>query len=107
MVHRHHAEEMVVELGDGLTGPVLVDVTRLEFLEIAAERALVDGHRPRLARRFPRGSCEQPSRDHESLDLVRTLTDDHERRVAVVALDGELRAVSDATVDSQRLGRDL
>jgi hypothetical protein len=37
MVHRDHAKEMVVGLGDGLTGPVFVDVADLELLVVATE----------------------------------------------------------------------
>ena len=38
VVHRDHAEEVVVGLGDGLARPVLVDVARLEVLEVPTER---------------------------------------------------------------------
>jgi hypothetical protein len=44
VVHRDHAEEVVVGLGDRLARPVPVDVTDLEVLEVPAERALVHGH---------------------------------------------------------------
>jgi hypothetical protein len=44
VVHRDHAEQVVVVLGDGLAGPVLVDVTDLEVVVAAAEGALVHGH---------------------------------------------------------------
>ena len=37
VVHRDHAKEMVVRFGDRLAGPVLVDVTDLELLEVAPE----------------------------------------------------------------------
>src|SRR6478672_10978819 len=40
VVHRDHAEQVVVGLGDGLAGPVLVDVAHLEVLEVAAEPRL-------------------------------------------------------------------
>src|SRR6476620_3651916 len=40
VVHRDHAEQVVVGLGDGLAGPVLVDVADLEVLEVAAETGL-------------------------------------------------------------------
>src|SRR5262245_39491665 len=33
---------------------------------------------------------EQIARNHQTLDLVRALADDHERRVPIVALDAEL-----------------
>ena len=46
VVHRHHAEQVVVELGDRLARPVLVDVAGLEILEVTAEGALVYGHDP-------------------------------------------------------------
>ena len=39
VVHRDHAEQMIVVLGDRLAGPVLVDVADLEILEVAAEGA--------------------------------------------------------------------
>ena len=42
-------------------------------------------------------SCQRASRprgDHEALDLVGALADDHQRRVAVVALDREARSCS-------------
>ena len=45
VVHRDHAEQVIVVLGDRLAGPVTVDVTGLEVLEVAAEGAVVDGHR--------------------------------------------------------------
>ena len=41
VVHRDHAEQVVVVLGDRLAGPVLVDVADLEVLEVAAEGAVV------------------------------------------------------------------
>ena len=44
MVHRDHAEEMVVVLGDRLAGPVPVDVARDEVLEVTPEGPVVDGH---------------------------------------------------------------
>ena len=44
MVHRDHAEEVVVGLSDGLAGPVPIDVAWHEVLEIAAEGAVVRGH---------------------------------------------------------------
>ena len=58
MVHRHHAEQMVVELGDRLAGPVFVDVAGLEILEVAAERALVHGH----GREATQAPCPRPER---------------------------------------------
>src|SRR5258708_25579931 len=53
VVHRDHAEEMVVFLGDGLAGPVLVDVANLEVFEVTTERTLVHGH----AASVPTGSA--------------------------------------------------
>jgi len=44
MVHRDHAKQMVVVLGDGLAGPVLVEVTDLEVLEGSAEGPVVHRH---------------------------------------------------------------
>ena len=44
VVHRDHAEQVVVGLGDGLARPVLVDVADLEVLEVATEGTLVNGH---------------------------------------------------------------
>src|SRR5581483_8212293 len=44
MVHRDHAEQVVVVLGDGLAGPVPVDVSGLEVLEVPAEGTFVNGH---------------------------------------------------------------
>ena len=44
VVHRDHAEQVVVVLGDRLAGPVLVDVAGLEVLEVTTEGALVHGH---------------------------------------------------------------
>ena len=40
VVHRDHAEQVVVVLGDGLARPVAVDVADLEVLEVTAERAV-------------------------------------------------------------------
>ena len=40
VVHRDHAEEVVVGLGDRLARPVVVDVAELELLEVAAEARL-------------------------------------------------------------------
>src|SRR4029079_17390898 len=51
VVHRDHAEQVVVVFGDRLPGPVLVDVAGLEVLEVATERALVNSHARRLPRR--------------------------------------------------------
>ena len=44
MIHGDHAEEMVVRFRNGLAWPVPVDITDLEFLEVAAEWAVVDAH---------------------------------------------------------------
>ncbi len=44
VVHRDHAEQVVVVLGDRLARPVPVDVAGDEVLEVAAERAVVDRH---------------------------------------------------------------
>ena len=44
MVHRDHAEEVIVRFGDRLAGPVPVDVADREVLERAAERPIVHGH---------------------------------------------------------------
>ena len=44
VVHRDHAEQMIVVLGDGLPRPVLVDVADDEVLEVTAEGALMCGH---------------------------------------------------------------
>src|SRR5205085_12566652 len=71
-----------------------------------AEMAIVHGRRPYadsggVFRSPPR---EQPAGDHDPLDLVRALTDDHQRRVAVVTLDGELLRVAVAAVDAHRFG---
>ena len=44
MVHRDHAEQVVVGLGDGLAGPVPIDVADLELLEVATEGSLVGPH---------------------------------------------------------------
>ena len=44
VVHRDHAEEVVVVLGDRLARPVLVDVADLEVLEVPAEGPVVCRH---------------------------------------------------------------
>jgi hypothetical protein len=44
VVHRDHAEQVVVGFGDGLAGPVPVHVTGLEVLVQPPERSLVDRH---------------------------------------------------------------
>ena len=44
VVHRHHAEQVVVGFGDGLAGPMAVDIAHFEILVVAAEWAVVDGH---------------------------------------------------------------
>ena len=44
MVHGHHAEQVVVELGDRLARPVAVDVARDEILQVTTKRAVVDRH---------------------------------------------------------------
>ena len=49
VVHRDHAEEVVVVLGDRLAGPVPVDVADLEVLEVPPERAVVAWSRPGAA----------------------------------------------------------
>jgi hypothetical protein len=46
VVHRDHAEQVVVVLRDRLARPVPVDVTDHEVLEAAPERTLVHGHLP-------------------------------------------------------------
>src|SRR5205823_2511544 len=43
VVHRDHAEQVVVVLGDRLARPVLVDDADLEVLEVAPERPVVHG----------------------------------------------------------------
>src|SRR5579883_2502037 len=52
-------------------------------------------------------ALQQPAGDHEPLDLVGALADDHERRVAVVALDAELLHVAVAAEDAHGLEGDL
>src|SRR5881296_1249454 len=52
-------------------------------------------------------ALDKASRDHQTLDLVGAFADDHEGRVAVVALDGELLHVAVAAEDGHRLERDL
>src|SRR6202035_4629338 len=44
VVHGDYAEEVGVVFGDRLAWPVAVDVPRDEVLEVAAERAVVNGH---------------------------------------------------------------
>ena len=44
VVHRDHAEQVVISLGDRLARPVLVDVADLEILQVAAEWSIMDGH---------------------------------------------------------------
>jgi hypothetical protein len=44
VVHRDHAEKMIVVFGDGLARPVLVNIAGLEILEIAAEWAVIGRH---------------------------------------------------------------
>ena len=44
VVHRDHAEEVVVGLGDRLARPVPVDVPDLEILQISAERPIMNRH---------------------------------------------------------------
>src|SRR4029078_4713821 len=48
--------------------------------------------------------CQQSACNHQALDLIRTLAVQHERCVAEISLDRELRGVPDAAVDSHRLG---
>src|SRR3989442_1502506 len=48
-------------------------------------------------------ALDKASRDHQPLDLVGALADDHERRIAVVALDGEFLHVAVAAEDAHRL----
>src|SRR5205814_2105478 len=60
-------------------------------------------------RAFPRAGSlcvplEQAAGDDETLDLVGALADDHQRRVAVVALDGQLGGVAVAAVHAHGLG---
>src|SRR5690606_30413947 len=52
------------------------------------------------------GPGQQAPGDDQALDLVRALADDHERRVAVVALDRQVGRVADAAVDAHGLGGD-
>ena len=58
VVHRDHAEEVVVGFGDRLARPVAVDVAGLEVLVEAPERPLVDRHPDEVSDGFPvlRGS---------------------------------------------------
>src|SRR5690606_10364488 len=53
------------------------------------------------------GPGQQAPGDDQALDLVRALADDHERRVAVVALDRQVGRVADAAVDAHGLGGEL
>jgi len=50
---------------------------------------------------------EQTASDHQRLNLVGTLADHHQRRVAVVALNGELRHIAIAAEHAHRIQRDL
>ena len=44
VVHGEQTEEVVVALGDGLAGPMAIDVPHLEVFEIPSERTLMYGH---------------------------------------------------------------
>jgi hypothetical protein len=44
MIHRYHAEEMIVSFSDGLPGPMSVDVTWLEVLKIGSKRSFKNCH---------------------------------------------------------------
>src|SRR4051795_12967255 len=55
----------------------------------------------------PTRAGQQAARDDELLDLVGAFADDHERRVPVVALHGQLVGVAHAAVDAHRLHREL
>src|SRR4051812_22353196 len=52
-------------------------------------------------------TIEKTARDHQTLDLVCAFADDHQRRIAVVALDRELGGVAVAPVDAHGFGRTL
>src|SRR5262249_10290556 len=63
-------------------------------------------HAWRRARSDP-VALEEVARDHETLDLVRTLADDHERGIAIVPLDAELLHVPVASEHPHGLERDF
>ena len=88
--------------------PVLTIVAAVG-LTVLRDRLTVDADRPGRGGRAgsDRVALEEAAGDHEALDLVGALADDHQRRVAVVALDRELGRVADAAVDAHRLGGDL
>src|SRR5665647_2464576 len=54
-----------------------------------------------------RSALDELSGDDVSLDLVGAFADDHQRRVAEVALDVELRGVAVSTVDAHRVQGNL
>src|SRR5436190_18899070 len=73
-----------------------------------AKRSAAQLRRPNaIDRLLSRITLQQTSRDHKALDLVRPFADDHERRVAVVALDGELRRIPVTAMDADGGERNL
>ena len=52
MVHRQHAEEMIIEFGNGFSWPVLVDVTDFKIFEVSAKWPVMDAHVSIVASRF-------------------------------------------------------
>jgi hypothetical protein len=44
MIHRDHAKQMIIGFGDGLAGPVAVDIADDEVLKTSSERSLVNSH---------------------------------------------------------------
>src|SRR6266446_1458753 len=68
-------------------------------------RLIEASHTSLPLRECPLRQPEDRARNHEALDLARTLVDLGDLRVSVVALDRELLRVAVAAEDLDRLGR--
>ena len=75
--------------------------------EVLAELADAAARRRRCRSSLTAGPGQQAPGDDDALDLVGPLADDHQRRVAVEALDRELGGVADAAEYAHGLGAEL
>src|SRR5579859_5593605 len=101
VIHSEHTKECIVIFGDGTTRPVFVQGADLKFFVTATKLHVSSPPFLYLV------LFQQLSSNHQPLNLAGTLAHQHKGRIAIVALDIEFLGVTEATVYTQCIQRDL